>query len=286
MPNMPFRRTLGWSCLLLVPCLLTAFARPASALQSAGSDADAEVVLAEKKAAQAFEAYQAKRFAEAVGLYLEAHRAAPNADILYNVARIYDAKLADRPLAISFYRRYIADPGAIADRIQVANERLLTLREAELAVTRATPATDAATPAAPVDGKGGAASAAPEPGWSPPEVIGVIMGITGVVALGVGAGFGVAAMGETQTMRDLCDGNVCSEQRGIDAAESASDHATISTIGFASGGALLAFGAAFYYWLGAEPSESPKQASGTGLRLGAQVGQGPGAFALELGGSW
>jgi tetratricopeptide (TPR) repeat protein len=67
--------------------------------------ADAEVVLAEKKAAQAFEAYQAKRFAEAVGLYLEAHRAAPNADVLYNVARIYDAKLGDRPLAISFYRR-------------------------------------------------------------------------------------------------------------------------------------------------------------------------------------
>jgi hypothetical protein len=87
-------------------------------------------------------------------------------------------------------------------------------------------------------------------------------------------------------MRDLCDGNVCSEQRGIDAAESASDHATISTIGFASGGALLAFGAAFYYWLGAGPSETPKQVSDTGLRLGAQVGQVPGAFALELGGSW
>jgi tetratricopeptide (TPR) repeat protein len=284
MLNMPSRHPLRWSWWLLVPCLVTAFSSPVSAAQADGSEADAEVALAEKKAAQAFEAYQAKRFAEAVGLYLEAHRAAPNADILYNVARIYDAKLGDRPLAISFYRRYIADPGAVADRIQVANERLITLREAELAVARAAPATDA-PPATPSDGSGSAASAL-EPGWSTPEVIGAVMGITGVVAIGVGAGFGIAAMRETQTMHDLCEGNVCSEQRGIDAAESASDHATISTIGFVSGGALLAFGAAFHYWLGSEPSESPKQASDAGLRLGAHMGRNPGAFGLELGGSW
>lgn len=282
MPNMLTRRPIAWSWLLLVPGLLTTFSSPAAARQLDGSVEDAEVILAEKKAAQAFEAYRAKRFAEAVGLYLEAHRAAPNADILYNIARIYDAKLADRPLAISFYRRYIADPGAVADRIQVANERLLQLREAELAVTRSPPAHEAASPAAPPDERASAA----ERGLSTPEVIGVIMGSAGIVALGVGAGFGVAAMRETQTMRDLCDGNVCSEQRGIDAAESATDHATISTIGFASGGALLALGAACYFWIGDDSPERPEHASDTRLRLGAHFGQTPGALAFELGGSW
>jgi hypothetical protein len=286
MPSMPSRRPRGWSFLLLVPCLLATFPSAASARQIDGSEDDAEVVLAEEKAAQAFQAYQAKRFAEAVALYVEAYHAAPNADILYNVARIYDAKLGDRPLAINFYRRYIADPGAVADRVQIANERLLALREAELAATRPTPAPEGAAPAAAPDARAGAASSAPARGWSAPEVTGVMMGITGVVALGVGAGFGIAALRETRTMHDLCEGNVCSAQRGIDAAESATDHATLSTVGFASGGALVALGAAFYFWLGAEPSERPNQASDTGQRLAARVGQSQGGFAVELGGSW
>jgi hypothetical protein len=117
-------------------------------------------------------------------------------------------------------------------------------------------------------------------------VTGVIMGIAGIAAIGVGAGFGIAAMRETNTMRDLCEGTVCREQRGIDAAESATEHATISTVGFASGGALLALGAAFYFWLGADSSERPKQASDRGLWLGAGAGSGQGDFAVELGGSW
>src|SRR5262245_40394507 len=174
----------------------------------------ASVTRAESKADEAFRAYQGRRFTQAVSLYMEAYDAAPNADILYNVARIYDVKLLDRPLAISFYRRYISDPGAVADRIEVANERLLVLREAELAATRGDTGVD---PAASVASKGGrAASAGAEPGWSTGEVLGAILAGTGVVSLGVGAGFGIAAMGERNTVNDLCEANVCSEQRGID----------------------------------------------------------------------
>lgn len=277
------RRPLGWS-LFFVSHLLAAFPSAARALQAEGTDDAAAVAVAETKAAEAFQAYQQKRFAESVALYLEAYHAAPNADILYNVARIYDAKLGDRPLAINFYRRYITDPGAVADRIELANERLLSLREAELAVTSPAPGPEAAAPAAAADARTHAASPEPERGWSTPEVLGVIMGTTGIVALGVGAGFGVAAMNETRTVRDLCDGNVCSEQRGIDAAESANGHAAISTIGFAAGGGLLALGAAFYFWIGDESSERPKQSSRPGLQLG--VNDRRGGFELELGGSW
>jgi len=282
---------LGWSLILLIPCCVATFAGMASA-REIGDDAsgDTEVAVAEQKAAQAFQAYREKRFAEAVALYLDAYRAAPSADILYNVARIYDAKLGDRPLAISFYRRYIADPGAVSDRIQTANERLVTLRDAELAATRPTSSLEGAPePGAPAPGPGtpAQAPAASGSGWNGAEVTGVVLGAAGVVALGVGTGFGIAALHERQTMRDLCEDNVCSEQRGIDAAASASDHATASTIAFASGGALLALGAAFYFWLGDEPSENPRQASeatDTRLRLGA--GATAGGLALELGGTW
>lgn len=247
-------------------------------------EGEADVTLAESKADQAFQAYQSKRFAEAVALYMEAYNAAPNADILYNVARIYDAKLLDRPLAINFYRRYITDPGAVADRIQIANERLLALREAELAATQPTPEAGATAAAPALDARRAAAAAPPEHRWSTPEVLGAVLASTGVIALGVGTGFGIAAMGEKNTVNDLCENRVCSDQRGIDSAESARNHAAVSTIGFASGGALLALGAVLYFWVGDEPSAplAPEPSPS----LAARLTQTPGGFALELGGSW
>lgn len=282
---MPSRRPPGWSSVLVVPSLVALLASPASARQVDDPEVNADVAVAEQKAAQAFEAYRTKRFAEAVALYLDAYKAAPSADVLYNVARIYDAKLGDRPLAISFYRRYIADPGAVTDRIQLANERLVALRDAELAASRSPepePVPPAQSPSS--DVRADTASLSSEPGWQTAEVTGVILGITGVVALGVGTGYGIAAMNETDTVRDICPNDVCSSQRGIDAADSAADHATVSTIAFASGGALLALGAVCYFWLGERPAEGPRHTSSKGLQLA--VGQRPGGLALELGGAW
>jgi tetratricopeptide (TPR) repeat protein len=278
----PTRR--GWSFWIFIACLST-LSRPALAEQNETAESDADVTLAEQKAAQAFEAYQGKRFAEAVALYIEAHDVAPNADILYNVARIYDTKLGDRPLAINFYRRYIADPGAVRDRIQIANERLSALREAELAATQPAPSSESNEPAATMHVVSlRSDEPAPEPGWNGAEVTGVIMGVVGIAAVGVGAGFGLSAMAETSTVRDLCEGNLCSDQRGIDAAATAKDHALVSTIGFASGGALLALGATFYFWLGDEPSERGKQSADGRLQLGAR--QDRDGWSIELGGSW
>jgi tetratricopeptide (TPR) repeat protein len=267
---------------------LAAWPSVALAAEVEASDGDASIALSEQKAAQAFEAYQAKHFAEAVGLYLEAHAAAPNADILYNVARIYDAKLGDRPLAINFYRRYITDPGAVADRIQVANERLLALRDAELAVAeRPAPAPSAAPDSLPPATTTTERRPALAMGWTTGEWAGAILAGTGVVALGLGTGFGVAAMDDTRTVRDLCDGNLCREQRGIDAAETATDHARVSTIAFASGGALLALGAAFYFWPGGESRERPEQASASGWELaGAGVAPTVDGWSLEVTGTW
>lgn len=284
MPNESSRRPRGRSFWFLTACLLTLPSRSAFAQQSEGAEAESEVTLAEQKAAQGFDAYQGKRYAEAVALYIEAYNVAPNADILYNIARIYDTKLGDRPLAINFYRRYIADPGAVSERIQVANERLVALRDAELAASRP-PLRAADEPATTLQVVSVRSQPAPEPGWDGAEVAGAIMGTVGIAAIGVGAGFGLAAMDETRTVRDLCDGNVCSEQRGIDAAESANDHALISTIGFASGGALLALGAAFYFWPSDEPSERGEVALDPRIER-ARLSGGRGGWALELGGAW
>jgi len=68
----------------------------------------------------------------------EQHHAAPDSE-LHNIARIYDTKLGDRPLASNFYRRYITGAGAVADRIQLANQLLVALREAELAANQSAP---------------------------------------------------------------------------------------------------------------------------------------------------
>jgi hypothetical protein len=277
-PKRPARRSPGRSCLLLALGLLLHLPGVAAADQVAGVEGDQAITVAEQKAARAFDAYRAKRFGESVALYIEAFEASPNADILYNIARIYDTKLGDRPLAINFYRRYITDPGAIADRIQLANERLVALREAELVAAQ-----PAAVPSALAPSGAAPAPSARASSWTGGEVTGAILAATGIVGLGVGAGFGFVAMDETSTMRDLCDGQLCREQRGIDAAESATTHARISTIGFASGGALLALGAAIYFWPRAERSESREQASSA---LGARVAQNQGGWSLELNGSW
>ena len=255
------------------------------AVPATADAAEQRVAEAEELAERAYAAYVARDYATAVALYSHAFERAPSADALFNIARIYDVGLRDRALAISFYRRYIADPGAVTDRIQIANERLVVLRDAELAASRS-PAPEPVAPAADPapDVRADTASFGADPGWRAAEVTGVILGITGVVALGVGTGYGIAAMNETETVRDICPNNVCSEQRGIDAADSASDHATVSTIAFASGGALLALGAVCYFWLGDRPGDAPRQTARQGLQLA--VGQRPGGLALELGGAW
>ena len=266
---------------LLIAALIAGAPRGALAAEPEAAAADGAVALSEHKAAQAFEAYQARRFAEAVALYVEANDASPNADILYNIARIYDTKLGDRPLAINFYRHYITDPGAVPERIQLANERLVALRDAEAAASQPSPAA-APPPAAP------AAAAAHDlaGGMTVGEWGAVALAVSGVAAVGIGAGFGFAAIDETHTMRRLCDGNVCREQRGIDAAKSAETSARISTIGLASGGALLALGAALYFWPSTQRSERPEQASLMGLDLDANVQQNHGGWSLELTGTW
>lgn len=208
-----------------------------------------DVASAERYAALAFDAYRQRDFASAVSLYARALAAAPSADILYNIARVYDLGLHDRHFAIQYYEAFVREPQAAPKRLDVARQRLFELHAAERAslsddsdvIARDFPMDEPTTaplsPAAPHDNHS----------LSALEVTAISLGTAGLVGVGVGVGFGLSARSETDAWKRACEGNACSSQRGVDAAESASRRATIATLGFGVGGGLLAV--AMVLWL-------------------------------------
>lgn len=249
---------------------------PALAQTPASAGAAPSVLQAEDYAARAFEAYGKRDYAEAVALYRMAYDSAPSAEALYNIARVYDLGLRDRPLAIAAYRRYLSDPGASPTYIRIANARLTELREAELAVNATSPASASApAPAAapPASAAAAAPASAATPAWSSSQVAGLVVGATGVASLGVGIGFGVWVLKDADRANQLCDENRCRSQRGVDAARSASTHATIATVGVAAGLGLMATGAAL--WLasgGSTEQPAPSALQVTPLTSASELG--------------
>jgi hypothetical protein len=232
----------------------------AHAQPTASPQQTTEVEQAEAYAADAYEAYQRKDYTTAVALYRKAYEAAPTADILFNIARIYDIGLGDRSLAMLFYQDYVVDPEAEDDRIEVAFERIGQLQAAERAAHEPQ-AAQAPTPApaprtaAPVRPSADVELIEPSAPWTSLRVGGIVAGTVGLVSIGIGAGFGVAALSDASTAREYCDGDVCSSQRGVDAVHSATKSADIATVSFALGGALVAAGG-LLLWLDDGPSTS------------------------------
>lgn len=219
-----------------------------------------DVALAEQLAQEAFEAYQAGRHIDAVALYRRAYRAAPSAAMLYNLARIYDVGLRDGPLAVDFYRQYIADPGAEPDRLVTANERLLALRAAESAERAEREGAEAQGPAAAPAPRPSSPPSPPGDTLSGLQIGGMAVAAAGLVGLGVGARYGLVAKDDADSAREVCDGNACRSQAGVDAAHSARDNALLSTVGFAVGAGLLTVGIVMWI-VGDEPSPEAAVAS-------------------------
>ncbi|HVZ31935.1 MAG TPA: hypothetical protein VG963_05895, partial [Polyangiaceae bacterium] len=253
--------TMVWKRYLAISSAATALASafvssPAradeAAAEAVAAPSDVGVKLAEDDAARAFDAYQHKRYAEAIRLYEQALAAADSADILYNIARVYDLGLADHPHALEYYRRYIAHAGADAARTLRARERIAELKAADGVPaetsedSRAVVASAASEPVSPL-ATGTSPSASR--GWSTREVVAASLAGAGMVGLGVGAGFGWSAASSTDGWRHDCTGNECTSQRGVDAARSARQKANVATIALASGGGLVAVGA-LLWWVG------------------------------------
>jgi hypothetical protein len=264
----------------------SARARAASTPPAPGAVPAPRVALAERHAEEAFQAYGRKDYANAVALYLKALDAAPSADIVYNLARVYDIGLRDRALAKTFYTRYLGEPGAVANRIEMARQRLAELDAAESSVKG--PAVASATDAAPPAPHAVTSSPMPRPareaaaqGGSALPALALTAGALGLVGMGVGVGFGITAKSHLDVSRRYCNDNSCTTLRGVEAARSAARAADVATVGFVAGGGLLALGTVL--WLvadgEAESHRSPRELEWT-------PSLAPGEVSLALSGSF
>jgi serine/threonine-protein kinase len=101
--------------------------------------------------------------------------------------------------------------------------------------------------------------------------VGFVVGAAGIVGVGVGSYFGVAAISSKNDGAAHCSGKFCDAQ-GLSDENDAHTKATVSTVAFAVGAVALAAGA---YLVLAAPSKSAAQ-----LRLAPVVlARGSGAAA-------
>jgi tetratricopeptide (TPR) repeat protein len=215
------------ACLI---ALLLAAGWPAAAHAGDGGAAP-EAQRAEELAARAFELYKEGHFREAVELYAQAEKLVPAAAVLFNIARIYDQKLRQRPRAIDYYRRALEAPDVEPELAARVRTRLATL-QAEVA----TPPPTRAAPARP---------SAPSPrgaSWLPAAGAAAVGG--GALGLGVGTFFGLKAVSKNRTAGESCTGRDCTNPRALTLTAEARDDARVSTVGFVAGGALLVGGLA------------------------------------------
>jgi hypothetical protein len=267
----------------LVPPLASFTAAEARAAEPASADSESttaqssvpKVAEAERLAALAFDAYGRNDYAGALALYRQALGAARSADILYNIARVYDVGLHDGPHAIEYYRLYLAEPKALPPRSEFATRRISELQrpESEPAVAALPEGNSSAEPAPNDAAAQQPLTTAPASSWGWRETTAVALASGGVIALGAGIGFGLSAYAKSDEWQSECDGNVCRSQAGVDAAHTAEQRAHVATVALAAGGGLLA-GAAAVWWLGSDRDE---QASHVALQLapaggGAEVG--------------
>lgn len=94
------------------------------------SSAAQPVEIARLRYRQGVEAYQAKRYREAIDYFLEADRLAPNAALSFNIARVYE-NTGDAAAALRWYRDYLRRDPAAADRAEV--EKVIHSFETKLA---------------------------------------------------------------------------------------------------------------------------------------------------------
>jgi hypothetical protein len=138
---------------------------------------------------------------------------------------------------------------------------------APVAVPSASPATTTVAPPPEPE--------APGHGMGTQKILGLVAGGTGVVAVGLGAVFGVMTMSAASAQQSDCPSSTNCPRP----SQAATDHSngqtdrTISTIGFIAGGVLLAGGAALFFTAG-HPSDSPAAS----VAVAPSVGPGGGGL--------
>jgi serine/threonine-protein kinase len=174
----------------------------------------------------------------------------------------------------------VSAPGFETARIELVAEegKLSTVNLPELRPVESptsTPAGVSPTGATPPDAKPRAQGASKDAAdttspWTSQHTAAVALAGGGLVGLGIGAGFGLKAMGDWSDAEARCTpaavGVVC-DQEGADLAGSADTAGWVSTIGFAAGGVMLATAAVLYFT--ADEAGTTETASVRVLPLGA-----------------
>ncbi len=105
----------------------------------------------------------------------------------------------------------------------------------------------------------------PSTAWSTQKIAGVIVAGVGVVGVGLGATFGLVAMGEQSSEKKDCSVSSCPDAtRARTEYDGATRDATISTVSFIAGGALVAGGALMFFL--AKPKDAASTTNSAALR--------------------
>jgi len=118
----------------------------------------------------------------------------------------------------------------------------------------------------------------PHPSGKNQRILSYVLGGVGIVGVGVGSYFGLAAIHSNSQSKSYCNASNANDcyPTSVSLHNDALNEAKISTITFIAGGALLAAGAVFYLTAPDDKSSS----------LHASVGLSPNSTKLSLGGSW
>lgn len=108
------------------------------------------------------------------------------------------------------------------------------------------------------------------------RTIGLVVGGVGIIGVGFGTYFGLRAISKNADAKELCDGEVCNDRRGVTLTDEARDAATLSNVTFGVGLAALVGGAVLYL-----TAPSARQ---NALHVAPRVGKNAGG--LWLGGSF
>lgn len=107
-------------------------------------------------------------------------------------------------------------------------------------------------------------------GWRVQRPVGIVLGATGLVALGVGTYFGLRAIGKDGDADALCPGELaaCSSREGVRLSEQADSAAGMADVFLIGGAAALATGVVLYL---TAPARSQTEIALSGTRGGARV---------------
>jgi hypothetical protein len=103
------------------------------------------------------------------------------------------------------------------------------------------------------------------------QIAALTCGAVGVIGIVSGSVFGLRSISKHNESDQYCDGNLCRDQRGVDAMDSARSAGNISTASFIIGGAALGAAAALWF---IRPATSERG-------LSARVTFGPGAVDVR-----